>query len=61
MQNKTPPKGEVSRGPLPSISPANLSLSTAALQTHFLASRYTLTLETAALVAALAFGGHHHG
>jgi hypothetical protein len=56
---KTPPKGEASHGRLPSFTPANLSLST--MRAQLVASRYALSIETAAIVAALAFGGLHHG
>ena len=35
--------------------------SLAALRAQHLAARYALPLETAAIMAALAFGGAHHG
>jgi len=56
---KTPPKGEVSHGRLASFTPETFSLST--LRAQLVASRYALPLETAAIVAALAFGGAAHG
>jgi len=59
MKSKTPATAEVSRGLLPSFSPANLSLST--LRAQHVANRYALPAETAAIIAALAFGGTAHG
>lgn len=59
MQNKTPPKGEVSRGLPASFTPANLSLS--AFRVQHLMARYALPAETAVIFAALLFDGGRHG
>jgi len=58
MRNPTT-KGRVSRVSLASITPETFSLST--FRAQLVASRYALPLETAAIVAALAFGGAAHG
>ncbi len=55
MKKQNPASGEVSRGPLPSITPASLTLST--LRVQRLALLYGLPLEAAAIVATLVFGG----
>jgi|GEM_PF-1767328 len=60
MKTKTPHhEGGVSHGRLPSFTPANLSLST--FRAQLIASRYALSIETAVIVVALAFGGVSHG
>ena len=58
MKNPTT-KGRVSRVSLASITPETLILST--YRAQCLASRFALPLETAAIMAALAFAGGAHG
>jgi hypothetical protein len=56
---ETPPKGEGFRVLVPAFTPENLSLT--ALRVQVIAARYALPIETAAIVAALVFGGNCHG
>jgi len=56
---ETPPKGEGFRVVVPAFTPENLSLT--ALRVQAIAARYALPIETAAIVAALAFSEVHHG
>ena len=60
MKSKAPPQGgEASRNCFAGHSCGALSL--ASYQAQHLASRFALAPETAAIVAALAFGGGAHG
>ncbi|MBN9146235.1 MAG: hypothetical protein BGP00_06055 [Novosphingobium sp. 63-713] len=60
MKTKTPNLAVgASRNSCGGISCDTFTLS--AFRAQHLASRYALPLETAAIVAALAFGGAHHG
>ena len=56
--SNAPHKGEASRNSLDSFHDF---LSLAAYRAQHIASRYVLPIETAALVAALALEGAHHG
>jgi len=60
MKSKAPHQGgEASRNSCGGISCDTFTLS--AFRAQHLASRYALPFKTAALVAALSFGGAHHG
>ena len=56
--SNAPHKGEASRNSLDSLHDV---LSLATYRTQHFAARYALPIETAALVAALALEGAHHG
>lgn len=59
MENPTPKKGRASCVRFAHASQEAVSLSTLRVQT--LCARHSLTIETAAIIAALAFGGAPHG
>lgn len=58
MKNPTT-KGRVSRVSFPNWTPE--TITPLALQTQLIAARFVLPLETAAMLATIAFGGHGHG
>ena len=59
MENPTPYKGRASGVSFPNWTPVSLSLS--ALRAQHIAARHGVAIEAAAIIAALAYGGAHHG
>jgi hypothetical protein len=60
MERKTP-TALGGRGMEKLAGGSNASFSTMAYRAQIVAARYALPLETAAIIAALAFGGSQHG
>lgn len=60
MERKTP-AGRAGRGADSLVGPSSVPPTLALIRAQHIAARYGLPIETAAIVAALAFGGGPHG